>query len=215
MDIAKNAAVDGKMLDIVTPEMYGSNKALYANTKTAIELEHDGKRYAMPYRNQTDDRPGIYDAGSIYFIKYPEQSEADKYDMDKLDVIDSANSSGMKEYLSKRQQLRDIESEILTDIDNVFIPSIGQNDTPEMKAMKQATILKSCDINKYAQRFGDNFLNDKRIFKGASITMNKMISIAQNLDMEVELIIRDKNPEVPNPMGKEVHAILTGGTCDE
>ena len=215
MEIPKNAQVDGKMLDIISAETYGANKPIYANTRTAIEIEHDGITYAMPYRNQTDDRPGIYDAGAVYFIKYPEEHEAHKYDMSKIDVVDFNNSANMGEYLSKKQQLRDIEAEILTDIDNVFIPSIGPNDTAEMRAMKQATGLKACDINKYSQRFGDNFLNDKRIFKGSTITMNKMISIAQNLDMEVELIIRDKNPDVPNPMGKEVRAVLTGGTDDE
>ncbi len=211
MEIAKNAVIDGKMMDIITHKDYVENTPLYANTSTAIETECDGKMYALPYRNPTDDRPGIYDEGLVYFVKPPEPQEAAKYDMNVLDVVDYSDSMNMNDFLTKRKQIRDIEAEMLTDIDNVFQPVIGVNDREEMKALKNAVILKQCDINKYSQRFGSNFLNEKRIFKQPNISMDKMIRIAQNLDMEVELIIRDKNRDVPNPMRQEVRAILTGG----
>lgn len=217
MEFARRASVDGRVIDIVTPEVYAENKELYANTTTGIEVENidDGKSYILPYRNNTDDRPGIYDAGSIYFTKFPDKNEESIYLKDSIPMVDYNDASTMQEFLNKQQQLRDIESEILTDIDSVFSPPIGQTDTPEMVALKEAVNLKHCDINKYAQRFGDNFLNDKRIFKGPGITLNKMISICEKLDMKVELTISDKDPSVPNPMGKEVHATLTGGGIDD
>ena len=102
-------------------------------------------------------------------------------------------------------------SQILTDADNIYIPIIGDEDGPEMVALKTAIGSKKCDINKYAFRFGPNFLNNKRLLKEKNITLNKLILMADNLDMEAELILRDKNHDVPNPMGQEVHAILTGG----
>ena len=76
-------------------------------------------------------------------------------------------------------------------------------------------IVQNCDINKYAPRFGENFLNDKRLFKTGSITMNKLISISKNLDIEAELILRDTSDDVPNKMGREVRVILTGDSEDD
>ena len=40
--------------------------------------------------------------------------------------------------------------------------------------------------------------------------MNKLISISDKLDMKVEIIISDKDSDVPNPIGEEIHAVLTG-----
>ena len=45
--------------DIVTFDEYASNKELYANTKTAIEIEDgSGVVLALPYRSKGDGRPG-------------------------------------------------------------------------------------------------------------------------------------------------------------
>ena len=208
----KNASIDGRRMEIVTPQMYAEHKELYANTGTAVEIEKDGRTYALPYRNQSDDRPGIYDAGAVYFIRDPQTPEENAaYDMEQMNVIDFQDTNGMKDFIQKTAQLRDIENQILTDADNIYIPIIGDEDGPEMVALKTAIGSKKCDINKYAFRFGPNFLNNKRLLKEKNITLNKLILMADNLDMEAELILRDKNHDVPNPMGQEVHAILTGG----
>lgn len=217
MDFAKNATVDGKMLEVITPEDYGRNKELYNNPRTGIELTNpnDGRNYILPIRGSSDDRPGVYDEGIIYFTKFPDEKDASKYATDSVDIVDFNDTKDVEDFISKQKQLRDIESEILTDIDNIFMPPIDQNDSPEMRVLKEATREKHCDINKYAGRFGSNFLNDKRIFKDKNVTLNKILRIANNMDMEVELTIRDKGPDVPNPMGKEVSAILTGGSAND
>ena len=124
-------------------------------------------------------------------------------------IVDFNDISTMKDFLSKNAQIRDMESTILSEIDSVFTPSIGENDSPEMKAFKEAIIKKHIDINKYAPRFGDNFLNDKRILKTGSITMNKLISMCQKLDIEVQLTLRDASDDVINPMSEEITTILT------
>lgn len=212
MEFAKKVSLEGKILDVVSPNMYGDGNTIYKNTSSAVEMTGpDGKQYILPVRNQTDDRPGIYDAGMLYFSRFPEGKDAENYLKENLQIIDHNDTSSMSEFLEKQQQLRNIEEEILTDIDSVFVPPLLPNDTAEMRALKEAVIAKQCDINKYQQRFGDNYLNDRRIFKTNKISMGKMISVGDNLDMEIELIIRDKNPNVANPMGIEIHAILTGG----
>ena len=79
-------------------------------------------------------------------------------------------------------------------------------------AFKQAIASKHMDINKYAPRFGDNYLNDKRILKTSSITMNKLVAMSERLDIEVELTLRNASDNVPNPMDKPITVILTGNT---
>ena len=105
-----------------------------------------------------------------------------------------------------------METTILTDSDSIFTPPMNQDDTPEMRAFKQAIASKHMDINKYAPRFGDNYLNDKRILKTSSITMNKLVAMSERLDIEVELTLRNASDNVPNPMDKPITVILTGNT---
>jgi hypothetical protein len=78
-----------------------------------------------------------------------------------------------------------------------------------MKAIKDAITSKSMDLNKYAPRFGDNFLNTKRLLKGDSITMNKLIEVSNALDIEAELILRNASTDIANPMANEIHMIIT------
>ena len=101
------------------------------------------------------------------------------------------------------------ERTILTTIDNVFAPEIYNNDTPEMKAMKQAILDKHIDLDKYEPRFGPNYNNDKRLLKKSSITFGKLRSICDALDMKVTMTIEDSSPDVPNPIGRSITVDLT------
>lgn len=215
----KTSTIDGKVVDIISEEEYLAKYDVYnnssINSSTAVEvIDNDGNTFALPFRGRTDERPGIYPDGSVYFIKYPNNRLESSYNIANIEIIDFSDIKNINDFLEKNSQIREMETNVLTDIDSVFVPPISSSDTPEMKAFKEAVIAKHMDINKYAPRFGDNFLNDKRILKTNSITMNKLRDIGEKLDIEIELILRDKNPDVPNPMGKEVSTILTdsGGT---
>lgn len=219
MIMPRRTSVDGKIMDVVTPEEYEQNLELYGNQSTAIEtICPDGQTYILPNRKPTDDRAGIYQAGLVYFIRDPEsETEKQMYLRDNLTIIDYNDVNNVTDFINKQGQLRNIESEILTDIDNVYTPQIDYElDTPEMQALKEAVGRKHCDIDKYAKRFGPNFLNDKRLLRGHSITLNKLIRICDKMDMEVELTIRDAHPDVPNPMeGEIVTKVTSGGNTDE
>ena len=177
MDL-KTTTVDGKIVDIVSEQEYVNKWKMYAENpslcaSSAVEIQgDDGETYVLPIRGKSDDRPGIYPEGCIYFTKFPDQESAPGYRADQLDIVDFSNIKTVEEFLNKNSQIREMETSVLTDIDSVFVPQIGQNDSPEMKAFKEAITSKHMDINKYAPRFGDNFLNDKRILKTSSITMN-------------------------------------------
>ena len=217
----KTTILDGKLMDIISPEEYNAKKKIIEDNQTianstALEIHRydTNEDYVLPLRGRLDDRPGVYDEGAVRFIRFPSEENKDEYLRDKLDIVDYSNTNDIKEFLKKNNQVRDMETITLTDIDNVFKPPMLTDDTPEMRAFKMAVDAKHCDINKYAPRFGDNFLNDKRILKTSNITMNKLISISKNLDIEVELKLRDARPDVANPMGKEISVILTRGDID-
>lgn len=214
----RTTTLDGKLTDVITESEYESKWRLYAENpsicaSTSVEVKDEkGEDYILPFRGKSDDRPGIYADGCIHFLKFPDDEEGRKlYKKENLEIVDFSNTANVQEFLSKNAQIRDMETNVLTDIDSIFTPPLLGTDTPEMRAFKEAIASKHMDINKYGPRFGDNFLNDKRILKTSSITMNKLISMSKNLDIEVELRLRNTKEDVANPMDKEIRVILTGG----
>ena len=219
MDL-KTATIDGKITDVVSDDKYRSEYETYTNpsliSSTAVEVsDKNGVGYVLPFRGKTDDKPGIYPDGCIYFIKYPDEQEASQYRSDSVNMVDFSDVNNISQFLDKNKQIRDMETNVLTDADSIFTPPLNQDDSPEMRAFKQAIASKHMDINRYAPRFGDNYLNDKRILKTSSITMNKLIAMSKKLDIEVELTLRNSSNYVANPMDKPITVILTGNNDDK
>ena len=219
MDL-KTATIDGKIMDVVSEDKYRSEYETYTNpsliSSTAVEVsDKNGVGYVLPFRGKTDDKPGIYPDGCIYFIKYPDEQEASQYRSDSVNMVDFSDVNNISQFLDKNKQIRDMETNVLTDADSIFTPPLNQDDSPEMRAFKQAIASKHMDINRYAPRFGDNYLNDKRILKTSSITMNKLIAMSKKLDIEVELTLRNSSNDVANPMDKSITVILTGNNDDK
>ena len=164
--------------------------------------------YVYPIRTKTDSRPGFYPTGGLDFFKPPTTGESHIYT--QQNIINFEEATGLREIIKCQQKLANAERSILTTIDNVFAPEIGENDTPEMKAMKQAIIDKHIDLDKYEPRFGPNYNNDKRLLKKGSITFGKLRDISNALDMKVSIVIEDASPDVPNPIGRVIISELTG-----
>ena len=210
----KTTNVDGRIVDVISEEEYMEKWNMFhdqLNPSVAVEIMGaNGENYILPFRGKNDDRPGIYQEGCVDFFK-----EGEEYRSNNFDIIDFSDVTTIQEFMNKNSQIRTMETNILTDIDSVFAPKIADDDSPEMKAFKEAICSKKIDINKYAPRFGDNFLNDKRILKSGSITLNKLVSMCEKLDIEAELSLRDADSNVPNPIGKEIKVILTNGSEDD
>lgn len=213
----KTATIDGKIMDVIQEDRFRSEYLTYTNpslaASTAVEVkDENGVGYILPFRGKTDEQPGIYQDGCIYFTKFPTHEEESRYRSDSVNSVDFSDVNNITDFLDRNKQIRDMETTILTDSDSVFTPPMNQDDSPEMRAFKQAIASKHMDINKYAPRFGDNYLNDKRILKTSSITMNKLVAMSERLDIEVELTLRNASDNVPNPMDKPITVILTGNT---
>lgn len=200
----EKAKIGDAVYDVISIEEYYRDPNAYGSY-TSIK-GNDG--YIYPIRTKTDNRPGFYPTGGLDFFKIPTGGESGIYT--QHNIINFKDASSLREVILCQQKLMSAEKSILTSIDNLFTPEIHENDTPEMKAMKQAIIDKRIDLDKYEPRFGPNYNNDKRLLKKNSITFGKMRDISNALDIKVSIVIEDAAPDVPNPIGRVITAELTG-----
>lgn len=202
----KKAKINGRVTTVVTPEE-ALNNTLYQDKFSSVEIND----MILPVKKSYDPTtPGFYigSSGKIGKIIYPSDEDAEEYS--SKNAIDFSNIQNMRELISKQEEVKRMESEVLSNSDNLFKPIPKENDAPEMKALKEAICLKNIDIDAYADRFLDNFNNDKRLLKGSSITISKMKSICDKLDMKITLSISDASPNVPNPIGKSISVDICG-----
>lgn len=210
----KKASLEGRLVDVISFDKLKDNKELYTTTTTPAGVEvktSTGEEFVLPFRdkgNMNNDKAGVYTLGNVgYMIKYPDKRSKSIY---QPEVIDFDQTNSIQEFIGKQNRVKDVEREILCTPDNIYKPPIGENDAPEMKALKEAIRAKNIDIDKYADRFGENFPNDKRKLKDDKITLFLLKRMAECLDMNVDLIISDKGPDVPNPIGIPIKVSLTG-----
>ena len=204
----EKAKIDGAIYDVISREEYVKNPQLYDSPYVAIK-GNDG--FIYPIRSRTDNRPGYYTNDAFFFYKQPAVDEYQTYS--SQNIINFKNAETLRDIIKTQQKLVSEERTILTTIDNVFAPDIGENDTPEMKATKQAILDKHIDLDKYEPRFGPNYNNDKRLLKKGRITFDKLRAIADALDIKATLTLEDKNPDVPNPIGRVITVDITESTA--
>lgn len=216
MDLRK-AKVNGRMSDIISLESLYEHREIYHDPNTAapvaIECTKDGESYFLPYYaggSTNSNKPGVYPVDpkhGVDLIVYPDKGEAEKYQPEK--VADFRNLTNIQEYLEMQKLTEEMTNDIISNPDNIFSPPLLENDTPEMRALKEAIIAKNIDIDKYQDNFGDNFPNDKRKLYDNKITLFLLKRDCECLDMKAELVITDANDNVPNPLGREIRMQLT------
>lgn len=205
----KKAKLGNKICDVVDLETYTKNKDIYDPQYTAIEIHG----LVLPIIGRLDGRIGICPGDMVSFYNPPPQEKMNEYSADN--IIDFSKAKTMGELIRQQEYVKSLENEIIVNSENIFEPRIDDDDAPEMKALKEAVIAKQIDINAYAPRFKGNFANDKRLFNDNKITLAKLKKIAKALDMKCTLIIEDKSPNVPNPIGKVITVDITGGDDED
>ena len=204
MQIYNKAFIAGRIYDVID---FNTDSILnYNGDALAVRID----KYVLPVRyNQEfnqNSKPGIYiiNNWSCIYPLYPRTPyEEDVYSINHLAYLSTAET--FKDIVAAKEQLdRDQYNHLVTS-DKVFTPSIDDvNDTPLIKGLKMAVCAKQCDINRYSEKFGPDFNNDRRKFNGNDITAAKYASISKNLDIRTTLIIEDMNPNVANPIGKKI-----------
>lgn len=211
--LAKTGKIDGKMVDVITPEQYYSNPSLYSYNYSAIDGDNG---IIYPIRSKMDSRPGVYMSPNSALMKFKNPAEEEIADYSSSNIIDLSDNKTMSEVIHKKNLLTDQERTILTTVDNIFKPPIKPDDSSEMVGMKEALQAKNCDIDKYEHRFGrKNFQNEKRLFDRSTMTLSKIRSTCNALDIKCTMILEDTTPNVPNPMGKKIVIDITGGNAVE
>lgn len=207
-------AVNGQVVEVVDYDEFCKNKSLYEDrTDIAIPTKYKDKDILLPVKGEypvsgnRPSNPGVYTAGCVDFFINPEEAFLERYV--SKNTITMSSTDSIKELIKAEEESKKLDEPFLTTADNITNIPIKENDQPEMVCLKKALNAKMIDLDKYSGRFGDNFPNDKRQLKGTSATLNIIKRYCQNCDMEAILILRDKNPNVPNPMNTEISVSLT------
>ena len=206
----KKIIINNKIYEVVGYDDYIENQNIFDPQFTAIETED----YVLPIVPPTliDNNIGIVcqsNNTAMYQVHLPPQEEMVNYS--KENIIDYSKAKNIKELMEMQESIRNLENEILVSPENIYVPRIDVNDTPEMKALKEAITAKGIDLKKYKQRFGINFPNDVRGLNEDSVSFKKLKRYAEKFDMKVELTISDTSPDVPNPMKKVITKVITEG----
>ena len=208
MDGMKKFAINSKLCNVVPLEEYCDNRELYPSGTTIIEFtKPDGSSMLLPIIASYEKSYGIK-VGQV-FSYFNEPTEADKEIYDPEKVIDFSKVENIKELIEAQDAVRDLEREMLTTPDDICSPIIGDNDEPAMVALKTAVLQKHIDLDKYEQRFGVNYNNDKRNLNKERISLQMLNRMCNNLDIKATLTLEDASSEVPNPMVTPVVVELT------
>lgn len=207
----KKAKIGGKMVDVVSLDEYRRSPESYIPNSTAIEFPD--QNVVLPVIGKFDPTVGVSVGGVFSKINMPDEEHMSEYSTDN--IIDLSDVNNIGELMKKQELVRDIEYEILTTVDDIFQPRIGENDSPAMKAMKTAVIEKQIDFNKYAARFGSNANNDKRQYNKSTISMQMLERQCKALDIKATLILEDASDDIPNPIGRKISVELTEGGSED
>jgi len=206
----KKAKIGRRILDVIDESEFirrsSLNPDIVASLAEDTAIEKDGHVYPVT-KQYSKDVTGVTDLGKVLLYSLTEQDKsADEYKIEN--VIDFENVKSLQESISKQNQLMSAERTILVSPENIFTPVIKEEDTPEMKLLKQAICLKGIDLDNYKQRFGSDYNNDRRLFEQNSITFFKLKRLAEIMDMNVSLSLEDK-PGAPNPIGEKLTIQIT------
>jgi hypothetical protein len=206
----KKAKIGRRILDVIDESEFirrsSLNPDIVASLAEDTAIEKDGHVYPVT-KQYSKDVTGVTDLGKVLLYSLTEQDKsADEYKVEN--VIDFENVKSLQESINKQNQLMSAERTILVSPENIFTPVIKEEDTPEMKLLKQAICLKGIDLDNYKQRFGSDYNNDRRLFEQNSITFFKLKRLAEIMDMNVSLSLEDK-PGAPNPIGEKLTIQIT------
>lgn len=207
--------IHGRLYEVTDIATYYQHQDAFLNGYTAIDIGQDRIYPVVPTTSQT---PGIMFRNSSPFAYIREPEDGDN-EYDRENIIDYTNVKSYKEFIEKQNMVRDLEKDILSTPDNVYVPPRYEDDTPAMKALKDAVTDKGIDLDKYEPRFGSNYNNDKRIFNKSNISLPMLVRMCNALDIRATLTLDDQPQEggsdTPNPIGRSITVELTRQNQDE
>lgn len=207
---------NGQVYDVLDYDEYDAHVKEYVERNdVAIKTSCMGEDVLLPVRkkNSTMISPGVYNDGPIDIVVMPDETNLEKFKVGN--IVEMNNLDDIKDIIRLGESMKKLDEPFITTPDNITKIPILDEDQPEMKCLKMALNDKNIDLDKYAGRFQDNYPNDKRQLKNHSMTLNILKRFCKNCDIEAVLTLRDRNSDVPNPIGHEVSISLTEDFIDD
>lgn len=213
--------INGRQYGVFSEEYFTTHmEVLKDDDHCAVEIERGGKIFTLPIRTNINsaDKPGVYSSdGKINLISYPTPEEEQFYMPAGENVLVFNDHTSLQTLSDAKKKLDENINKLIENVDgdSIYRPPLLETDSAEMRAMKECIIAKNIDLDKYKDRFGANYPNDKRKLKDDNITLNMVRRMCENLDIKVDLVFTDSNENVPNAMNKIIKAnIIPGdGSC--
>ena len=204
--------INGKKYEVEDIENYVKSPDAYISGYTALDV---GQQFIYPIIPNNSTAPGIHVKPNCPILYVTDPPEEDKDQYDRSNIIDYNKADTFKDFIETQNMVRELEKDILTSPDNIYVPPEDENDSPAMKALKKAITDKHIDLDKYETRFGSNYSNDKRIFNKNNISMQMLVRMCNATDIKASLTLEDQNPDVANPMGSTITVELTSGNNED
>lgn len=203
--------INGRLYEVINMKDYIGNEDAYLQGYTAVD---DGIGHVYPIVPFTSSDAGVkYRKNSPVFFANVSEGTDEEYNADK--VIDYSKANTYKQFVETQNMVKELERDILTSPDNIYVPPKDQDDSPAMKALKEAVIDKKIDLDKYEPRFGSNYNNDKRIFNKQNISLPMLVRMCNALDIKATLTLEDQSGEVPNPMNNIISVEITSANSNK
>lgn len=215
----KMVNIKGKQYGVFSMEYYTKNmEILKDDYHCAVEVEKDGESIILPIQPADSvNKPGICSTdGKISIITYPDEDQMKEYKPEGDDILVFSDHLSLQSLSDASFKFKNNINKLMeNDGGESYKAPLLETDTAAMRAMKESINAKNIDLDKYKDRFGVNFPNDKRKLKDDNITLNMITRMCENLDIKLDLVFSDKDSSVPNPMNKIIKAnIIPGdGTC--
>jgi hypothetical protein len=206
----KKIVIDGKNMSVVSIDEFNKmykNKSL--DTDIAVEFNSD---YVLPYSKHIKTTPcAIPGDLCVRGVLPTTKEDKEKYSVKR--VVNFSSASSFKDVLNNVYKIKEEKNAGLTIVNDCLHLDIYDEDTPELRIIKQAINDKHIDPDSYKNKFpsSSDFNNDMRALKSASnhsISFFKAKRILNSFDIDGEFIIRDKKDAV-NPIGREYSIKLT------
>lgn len=205
----KKIVIDGKNMTVVSlPEFW----RMYKNKTLDDDIAVEFNKYVLPYSKNVKATPCAVPTDAVIGGIMP-ITEEDKEKYSAKRIVNFSSSSSFKDVLNNVYKIKEEKNAGLTVVNDCLHLTVYDEDTPELKIIKNGINDKHIDPDSYKNKFPSNsdFNNDMRALKSPSnhsISFFKAKRILNSFDIEGEFIIRDKKGAV-NPMGKEYSIKLT------
>lgn len=206
----KKVTLGNKICDVIDQTEYHRRLTFDNPMLEDTCIEVNGTVYPIQKRYDPS-KPGAFDSGAFFKLTKPSEEEQEMYSSEN--IIDMARAKDYKDRIDAQDDLRTAENAILTTVNNIFNPVTYEDDSPELKALKEVYRSKQIDLESYRHRYGSDsdFNNETRTVRSKSqktVSFYKVRKHCDVLDVEAILILKDKKGAI-NPMGKTIITRLT------